>query len=459
MMEVSLADIARALGAESLDGTRVTGVSVDTRTLVPGDIFFAVPGARVDPHDVVDQAVTAGASALVVQRPVPAASIPTITVENTMEALGKLAHWYWSERLSCTTIAITGSSGKTTTKDMIAQILSSAAPTVSPQGSFNTEIGVPLTILAADDHTRFLVLEMGMRGLGHISYLTGIATPDIAVVTNVGHAHVGVLGGIDQIALAKGELVEGVNRMGVALLNADDPRVRGMGSRTEARIVTYGRSPEADITAHGVVIGPSGVTFEVTQRRTGLTTSLPIDYVGEHNVSNALAAIAVGLECGLTLEAAATALAHARPRSAMRMEVHTGKQGITIINDAYNANPESMKAAIDSLAAWQGRRWAILGEMRELGDRSQDLHADVGRYVAAQGIERLVCIGEGTRPLHVSATERGVDSLWLPDADDALQTLRTNLRSGDIALVKASRSVGLDRIVTELLMDQGGEAG
>lgn len=458
MMTVSLVDLARSMDAVApADAVEVSGVSVDTRTLAPGDVFFAIPGARVDPHDLVGQAVEAGACAVVVQRPDVESTVPVIAVADTQESLGRFAHWYWQGILSCTTVAITGSSGKTTTKDMIARILSSAAPTAWSQGSFNTEIGVPLTILLADDATRYLVLEMGMRGRGHISYLTGIATPDIAVVTNVGHAHVGMLGGIEQIALAKGELVEGVNPRGVAVLNADDPRVHAMASRTEARIVTYGRSPESDIAADGVAIGPSGLVFDVHDRRTGGSVSLAIDYVGEHNVSNALAAITVGLECGLSLESASTALEHATPRSAMRMEVHEGKHGITIINDAYNANPESMKAAIDSLAAWDGRRWAVLGEMRELGDLSEELHADVGAYAAERGINRLVCIGEGTRPLHAAANERGAESLWLPDADAALHALRADLRRGDIVLVKASRSVGLERVVDALLADQGGD--
>jgi UDP-N-acetylmuramoyl-tripeptide--D-alanyl-D-alanine ligase len=460
MIPITLDDLTRALGAPASGvGVQLRGVSIDTRTVSPGDVFFAIPGERVDPHSLLADAQAAGAVALVVERAGTGIFVPTVVVEDSLEALGRFAHWYWRELLTCRTIGITGSSGKTTTKDLVAQVLESYGSTVWPQGSLNTEVGVPLTILAAEPHTRFLILEMAMRGTGHIAYLTRIAAPDIAVVTNVGHAHVGLLGGIDQIALAKGELVEGMNPEGTAILNADDPRVTAMRSRTDARVVTYGFSEEADIRGDRVFTTPTTLRFDVVNQRGAGRTSVEIGYVGQHNVSNALAAIAVGIECGMTLQAAAEAITGARPRTSMRMELVAGARGVTFINDAYNANPESMRSALTSVGDMKGRRWAVLGEMRELGDFADALHAEVGRNAAEAGIDHLVCIGEGTRPMHQAAVAQGVESLWLPSTEDAIAVLQAGLEPGDVVLVKASRSVGLEQIVTALANDEGGAAG
>lgn len=460
MIPIALDDLAQALGVPG-SGVDITvrGVSIDTRAVAPGDVFFAIPGDRIDPHTLLHEAENAGAVALVVENAGVEASVPTILVNDSLEALGRFAHWYWSDRLTCRTIGITGSSGKTTTKDLVAQVLASHGTTVSPQGSFNTEVGVPVTILAAEPNTRFLVLEMAMRGIGHIAYLARIAAPDIAVVTNVGHAHVGLLGGIDQVAIAKGELVEGMNPDGVAILNADDPRVVAMRARTRARVVTFGLSPEADIRGDRVRTTPTTLQFDIIDRRIDASASVEIGFVGEHNVSNALAAIAVGIECGMTLHAAAEAMNGAQPRSSMRMQLVRGARGVIFVNDAYNANPESMKSALTSVAHMDGRRWAVLGEMRELGEFADALHAEVGRHVAMSGIDRLVCIGEGTRPMHRAASDLGVESLWLPSTDDAIPVLRAELEPGDAVLVKASRSVGLERIVAALEHDEGGAAG
>lgn len=458
MMPITLGQVCEALDTAqpSDDSLMVQGVSVDTRTLRRGDIFFAIPGERVDPHELISDARTAGAVAAVVERAIPSDSLPHILVPNAQVALGQLAHWYWRERLSCTTIGITGSSGKTTTKDMIAQVLETYGATVSPQGSFNTEVGVPLTILAADDSTRFLVLEMGMRGIGHIAYLTRIATPDIAVVTNVGHAHVGMLGSVDQIAVAKGELIEGLSPEGIAVLNADDPRVVGMSTRTTARALTFGRSIDADVQASDIEVSDTEVLFHVVDHRDGSAANARLRYVGEHNVSNAVAALCVGLSCGMTLDGAVAALSHAQPRSAMRMDVIRTKSGCVVINDAYNANPESMSAALHSLGSMPGRRWAILGEMRELGDASAGLHAGIGQEAAQLGIAHIVCVGSGTRPMHEAALDAGGVSLWLPDVDDVIQVVSAEIRPGDVVLVKASRSIGLERVAQALVESQGG---
>lgn len=460
MTPITLEELARAVGcaAPATTTPEIRGVSIDTRTVNPGDAFFAMPGARVDPHDLLPDAVAAGAVVVVAERDVPDIGIPVLRVTDAQAALGQLGHWYWRDRLDCTTVGITGSSGKTTTKDLIAQILEAAGLTVSPRGSFNTEVGVPLTILSADPATRFLVLEMGMRGLGHIEHLTRIATPDVAVVTNVGHAHVELLGSIDQIAVAKGELVAGLNPRGTAVLNADDPRVLAMRERTTASILTYGRAEDADLRARDIQVGRNSVDFHVVDRRAGSECTVHLAYVGEHNVFNALAALGAALACGASLADAAQALGNARPRSAMRMEMLTAPGGFLVINDAYNANPESTKAALSALAAMEGRTWAVLGEMRELGPESAALHAEVGRWAGHVGIDRLLCVGEGTRPAHEAASASGVESLWLPDADDAVAALSSELGSGDVVLVKASRSIGLERIVQALMAPTGGGA-
>jgi UDP-N-acetylmuramoyl-tripeptide--D-alanyl-D-alanine ligase len=459
MIPILLSDVARAVGASvPSDDVPVRGVSIDTRTLETGDVFFAIPGERVDPHTLLAQAEASGAVAVVVERADTGTSVPAILVDDSLKALGLFAHWYWTEQLTCRAIGITGSSGKTTTKDMVAQILESHGPTVWPRGSLNTEVGVPLTILEAETGTRFLVLEMAMRGLGHIAYLTRLASPDIAVVTNVGHAHVGLLGGIEQVAIAKGELIEGMNPGGTAILNADDARVMAMRSKTDARVVSFGLSEVADIRGDRVLATPTTLQFDVSDQRSGATASVDIEFVGEHNVSNALAAIAIGIECGMTLQACAEALNGAHPRSSMRMQLVPGVRGVTFVNDAYNANPESVKSALTSVRNMAGRRWAVLGEMRELGKFADILHADVGRHASEADIDRLVCIGEGTHPMHQAALAQGVESLWLPNVDDAIAVLRAGLEPGDVVLVKASRSVGLERIVTALANDEGGAA-
>lgn len=458
MTPLTLADVAVALHAQVGRGEECTlrGVSIDTRTVRPGDLFFAIPGARIDPHDLIHEAVAAGAAAVVVQRDLGALAVPNLRVDDSQVALADLARWYWQTRLNCITIGITGSSGKTTTKDMIAQILESAGPTVAPQGSFNTEVGVPLTVLAAEPETRFLVLEMGMRGHGHIEYLTRIATPDVAVVTNVGHAHVGMLGSIDEIARAKSELITGLSPRGVAILNADDARVLAMQELTSAQVISFGRSDRADIRAERIRVQGTSTRFRVVDKRDGSEAAVSLAFPGEHNVANALAAVAAARACGIDLTAAAGALGTARLRSAMRMEVLSTDSGIVVINDAYNANPESTRAAVDALVSMSGRTWAVLGEMRELGEESPMLHAEIGRYVAERGVSRLICVGEGTRPTHEEASRRGMDSLWLPEADDAVEVLRAELSAGDVVLVKASRSIGLESVVHSLVSAEGG---
>lgn len=436
----------------SIAETMVEGFVVDSRRVTPGCIFVATPGERVDGHSFAVEAVAAGAVAALVSRPIPA--IPCIVAPDTVAALGLIAQHYRHEVLSATVVGITGSSGKTTTKDLVADVL--GASVVASRGSFNTEIGLPLSILEADEACEFLVLEMGMRGLGHIAYLAGIAKPDIGVVLNVGSAHLGMMEHKGDIALAKGELVEALPSDGYAVLNADDRQVSDMASRTKAKVVRFGREPDADVVGSHVRLDATGrPAFDLTLAgRDPVEVHLQLH--GEHFVESALAAAAVGNICGVDRAEIAARLSSAHPRSRWRMEVATNDQGVTVINDAYNANPESMRAALKALRSMSttGRRWAVLGEMKELGAESTLEHDAIGRLVVRLDISRLVCVGEATKVMHLGASSEGSwgdESIWVPDTAAAIDLLDHQLRSGDIVLVKASRSVGLEEISDHLL--------
>lgn len=420
MIPLRPADIAEAVAGEPsgvpdevLKASSITSVTVDSRQVVPGTLFVAVAGERVDGHDFAAEAVAAGAVLILCARPLhdeAGTPLPCVVVKDPVQALGALASWYRRERLTCTVVAVTGSSGKTTTKDLIARVLSVAGPTVSARGSFNTEIGLPLTVLAADDQTRFLVLEMGMRGVGHIAYLVDLVQPDIAVVLNVGSAHVGMLGSREAIAAAKAELVQDLPDTAIAVLNEDDGAVRAMADITAADVVRFGESPSARIRATDVRLQDAArPAFTLTDESTGDSMPVELRLSGEHYVSNACAAAAVGRAAGLSMEQIVDALRAAEADSKWRMDVRVSSRGFTVINDAYNANPESMRAALKSLVAMAaGRRtWAVLGEMRELGDAALEEHDAIGRLAVRLDVSRLVCVGEGTRVMHLGASSEG----------------------------------------------------
>jgi UDP-N-acetylmuramoyl-tripeptide--D-alanyl-D-alanine ligase len=463
------ADIAEAVAGEpsgvpdeALKASSITSVTVDSRQVVPGTLFVAVAGERVDGHDFAAEAVAAGAVLILCARPLHdevGTPLPCVVVKDPVQALGALASWYCRERLTCTVVAVTGSSGKTTTKDLIARVLSVAGPTVSARGSFNTEIGLPLTVLAADDQTRFLVLEMGMRGVGHIAYLVDLVQPDIAVVLNVGSAHVGMLGSREAIAAAKAELVQDLPDTAIAVLNEDDGAVRAMADITAADVVTFGESPSARIRATDVRLQDAArPAFTLADERTGDAMPVELRLSGEHYVSNACAAAAVGRAAGLSMEQIVDALRAAEADSKWRMDVRVSSRGFTVINDAYNANPESMRAALKSLVAMAaGRRtWAVLGEMRELGDAALEEHDAIGRLAVRLDVSRLVCVGEGTRVMHLGASSEGSwgeESIHVPDVQAAINLLNAQVGADDVVLVKASRAVGLERVAEALLTE------
>jgi UDP-N-acetylmuramoyl-tripeptide--D-alanyl-D-alanine ligase len=319
---------------------------------------------------------------------------------------------------------------------------------VAPPGSFNNELGHPYTVLRSTVDTRYLVLEKSARGIGHVAWLTRIARPRIGVVLNVGTAHLGEFGSRENIALAKGELVEALPADGVAVLNADDPLVLAMAGRTAARVLTVGLAPTADVRAVDVSVDERGTpSYELVTAAGSVPVTLAVH--GEHQVGNSLAAAAVALELGMPLPAVAGALGRARALSRWRMEVTERPDGVLVVNDAYNANPESMAAALRALTTMaRGRRsWAVLGEMGELGPAAADEHRRIGELTAELGVDRVVVVGSGAQPMHAAAREGAVH---VDDADAAIALLRAQLRPEDVVLVKASRAAGLERVALAL---------
>ncbi|MFD8982967.1 UDP-N-acetylmuramoyl-tripeptide--D-alanyl-D-alanine ligase [Streptomyces sp. NPDC059564] len=473
MIALSLAEIADITGGRPHDipdpSVRIGGpVVIDSRQVEPGSLFAAFEGEHVDGHDYAERAVAAGAAAVLAARPV---GVPAIVVPDVEKALGALARSV-VERLGTDVVALTGSAGKTSTKDLIAQVLQHHAPTVWTPGSLNNEIGLPLTALKATAETRHLVLEMGARGIGHIAYLTGLTPPRIGLVLNVGTAHIGEFGGREAIAQAKGELVEALPAQaegGVAVLNADDPLVRAMATRTKARTVLFGEAEDAEIRATEVRMTPAGQPAFTLHTPTGCS-DVTLRLYGEHHVSNALAAAAVAHVLGMSVEEIATALSGAGTLSRWRMEVTERADGVTIVNDAYNANPESMRAALRALAAMGGsaranggRTWAVLGPMAELGDAALAEHDAVGRLAVRLNVSKLVAVGGREASwLQLGAYNEGSwgeESVLVSDAQAAVDLLRSELRPGDVVLVKASRSIGLERVAQALLDSEGEVAG
>lgn len=473
MIALSLAEIADITGGRPHDipdpSVRIGGpVVIDSRQVEPGSLFAAFEGEHVDGHDYAERAVAAGAAAVLAARPV---GVPAIVVPDVEKALGVLARTV-VERLGTDVVALTGSAGKTSTKDLIAQVLQHHAPTVWTPGSLNNEIGLPLTALKATAETRHLVLEMGARGIGHIAYLTGLTPPRIGLVLNVGTAHIGEFGGREAIAQAKGELVEALPAEadgGVAVLNADDLLVRAMSARTKARTVLFGEAEDADVRATEVRMTPAGQPSFTLHTPTGCS-DVTLRLYGEHHVSNALAAAAVAHVLGMSVEEIATALSGAGTLSRWRMEVTERADGVTIVNDAYNANPESMRAALRALAAMGdsarargGRTWAVLGPMAELGDAALAEHDAVGRLAVRLNVSKLVAVGGREASwLQLGAYNEGSwgeESVLVSDAQAAVDLLRSELRPGDVVLVKASRSIGLERVAQALLDSEGEVAG
>lgn len=466
MIAMTLAEIADVVGGAAHGEATVTGPAfVDTRAVEPGGLFVAVVGEHADGHDFAEAALGAGAAAVLGSRQTPG---PTVVVTDVVEALGRLARHLVDRLPEVTVHALTGSQGKTGVKDFLAALLEAHGPTVATAGNFNNELGVPLTVLRATEETRHLVVEMGARGIGHVAYLCTVAPPDVAAVLNVGSAHVGEFGSVDAIARAKGEIVEALAPDGTAVLNALDPRVMAMADRTAARVVTWGPRPAVGSTPPTLAFDEVG-SDDLGRHRMRLTwyggngvetASVNLCEIGQHQVHNASAAAAMALSAGLGLESIAASLGRARSRSRWRMEVRERADGLMVINDAYNANPESMRAALETLGAIgarTGRRTlAVLGEMYELGDEAGRGHREVGHVAADVGVDVLVAVGamtEETADAYL-ALDRGGEAVRTASRDEAVEWLRHNVSAADVVLVKASRGAALDVLAEELLAEQ-----
>lgn len=457
MFDLTLNQVAQAVSGELIgDGqTLVTDLATDSRTAKAGDLFAAIVGQRVDGHDKISEAYQNGAVAALVSKPTSGNQV-VVPVKNDSKldpvimALGELAKFVRIQNSNLQVIGITGSSGKTSTKDLIGQVLAYAGATYAPAGSPNNELGLPQTILQAPKDTKFLVAEMGMRGMGHIAYLAEIAKPNIGVVTNVGHAHIGEVGSIENIAKAKSELVQALSAEGFAILNFDDPNVRQMQDVTKAKVISYGFTSKAHVRADKFQTQPNGSTnFTLFIGAESIEVSLPL--LGEHNVSNALAAAAVGHQLGMSIADIASALNRVTTKSKWRMEVLELANDITLINDAYNANPESMAAGLKTLASIEtaGNRWAVLGAMHELGAESMMEHDRIGRLVVRLNIDQLVVVGQAAKTLHMGAEQEGSwdgESVWFADFAGACDYICKRVKPHDVLLFKASRSEEFDRL-------------
>ncbi|MDN5917773.1 MAG: UDP-N-acetylmuramoyl-tripeptide--D-alanyl-D-alanine ligase [Pseudonocardia sp.] len=478
MIAMTLSEIAAVTGGRCrrVDGDPVvTAVEFDSRAVSVGGLFLALPGERADGHDFAASAMSRGAAGVLAGREVdaPAVVVPPVPDRDTgtylgscdpdghgaavLAALGKLTRHVLDALPGLAVVGVTGSAGKTSTKDLLAAVLAPLGSTVAPPESFNNELGTPWTALRADASTRHLVLEFSARGAGHIAALCAVAPPRIGVVLNVGSAHLGEFGSPAAIAMAKGELVEALppgatlpgvtsGAGGVAVLNADDPAVAAMASRTVARVVSFGRSPGADVRATDETLEAGRARFRLVTASGSAPVALRL--VGAHQVSNALAAAAVALELGAGVSDVARSLSAAEPASRWRMEVTDRADGVTVVNDAYNANPEAMRAALGALRSITGdgdehrRSWAVLGPMAEIGEGSAAVHAEIAVLARQLGADRLLALG---------APDYGERAEHVADVGEALTLLRAELEPGDVVLVKASRSAGLERVAAGLL--------
>ena len=456
MIALGLAEIEEALGGRLVlpfgAGRELTvsgSVETDSRLVSAGSVFFALPGEVTDGHLFAPEAVANGAALVIAERELEL-DAPQLVVPDGLAALAALARVVVARVRalgSLRVVGITGSNGKTTTKNLLSAILEGEGPTVAPQGSFNNQVGAPISMLRIDERTEYLIVEMGASGVGEIARLVSIATPDVGVVLKVGLAHAGEFGGIEATQRAKAEMVTELRSEAVAVLNADDPRVAIMADQTRARTVFFGLSAGSDVRAEELHATATGTRFALAVD--GERYDVRLRILGEHHVSNALAAITVARELGVPIERAVAAVETVARAERWRMELLDPGNGIVVINDAYNASPDSTAAALKTLAQiiTPGQRSvAVLGEMAELGEYAAEEHDRIGRLAVRLNIGKLYVVGERARHIHAAAGLEGSwdgESVFVADIDRAYDLLREELRAGDVVLVKSSKSAGL----------------
>ena len=464
MIAISLQEIAEAIDAKIIgDATVVISGSVETdsRQIKAGSLFVAKPGEVTDGHEYVASAVSNGALALIVEHE-EASTVPQLVVKDSVQALGLLAKHVVAKVKALgnlTVIGVTGSNGKTTTKNMLREVLSTAGKTIAPEESFNNEVGAPYSMLKIDEQTRFLVVEMGAGGPGTIKYLAQMCEPDLGIELKVGLAHAGEFGGIETTENIKAELVEELTEAGFALLNFDDERVMKMASRTKAKVITFGLGEESDYSAAEVSISLAGTSFEYSTPD-GSSSKVNLQILGEHHVYNALAALTTAEVLGVERAKAIEALEGMKLAEKWRMELNVAPSGLTVINDAYNASPDSMKAALQTLAQLgriSGKKTvAVMGEMAELGEFSVHEHDAIGRIAVRLNLGQVVVVGKGAKLIHMGASQEGSwdgESQYFDEISNALGYLREMLTGDEIVLVKSSKSANLRFLGDDLLKE------
>ncbi|BBI34677.1 UDP-N-acetylmuramoyl-tripeptide--D-alanyl-D-alanine ligase [Cohnella abietis] len=463
MMQATVREVAEWSGAEGIrsysdeSDNILTGVSTDTRTILPGQLFVPIQGERFDGHDYVQKAVDAGAAAALWNASIPTPTdidIPFILVDNTLNALQALSVGYLNNGLKAKVVAVTGSNGKTTTKDLITSVLSTSFLVHKTEGNYNNHIGLPLTILSAASNTEILILEMGMSGRGEISLLSSLAKPDVAIVTNIGESHLLHLGSRRNIARAKLEITDGLKPGGQLVYYGDEPllaeELAALNLDKEIKLITFGENSDNDWIARYIRVTAEGTQFSVAG---DADTSYTLPVPGRHNAVNALAAVAVGRLFDISFASIGEGLKSTK-LTGMRIERSAAKNGATILNDAYNASPTSVKAAINLVAELSGyrRKWIVLGDMLELGTDEVELHGEIGRYLNESKTDYVLLFGPLSEQTYREATLgfREGNVLHFPDKDSLAEYLLEHSEAEDLVLVKASRGMRLEEIVSIL---------
>ena len=455
MIELSIAEIAAAVGGKITDGADndirmpAEAVQTDSRLSTPGSIFFALRGETTDGHLFADKAVANGAGLIVAERQLDVVG-PQIVVSDGVTALQALAHEVVAQVRRAgqlKVVAVTGSNGKTTTKNMLRTIFEREGETVAPQGSFNNDVGAPITMLGVTRQTRYLVVEMGADGVGDIARLQSVVMPDVGIVLMVGLAHIGKFGDAATTASAKSEMVTSLPPEAVAVLNFDDGRVKAMAQQTAAKVSSFGLDSSADLWATDIEATSRGTAFTVHTAQEATPVQLRI--LGEHHVTNALAAIAAARALGIEVGRSVSALESIERAERWRMELLEAPGGVTVINDAYNASPDSMAAALKTLVQVvepHNRSVAVLGEIAELGDYANEEHDRIGRLIVRLNVQKLIVVGHAARHIHNAAGLEGSwdgESVLVDSVEEAYAVLREELQEGDVVLVKSSNSAGL----------------